>query len=275
MNHIIGLESIKKNVENYTLDTLPHSIIILGKQGSGKHVIVNLICEKFNFELIDITKDLSEELVENIYRYPNIRSYMIDLRLITEKNQNIILKLFEEPPVNAFIFILANNSNQVLPTVLNRGLTIYIPRYDYNDLIVFAKSKNINLQDRYKHIIETPGDILSLYSNNTNLDKLEELIDKISSKLNIASYSNTLTIANKLNYSDEYDKFDIKLFLDLLCLKYSDNYLIKNISKDSKLYNIVNGYKKKLDLDPRLNKKNLITNMLGELWRVENADKLK
>lgn len=273
MCDIIGLESVKDRINAYALDTLPHSIIILGKRGSGKHLIVNYICNKFKFELMDISANLSDELIENIYLTPTIGAYLIDLRIITEKNQNVLLKLFEEPPANAFIFILANNSNQVLPTVLNRGFILNVPKYRYDDLVRFAQTKQITLEDKYKYVIETPGDVLTLYSSNTNLPDLENLIDKIESKLNIASYANTLTIANKLNYSDEYDKFDVDLFINLLCVKYATKYINENIEIDYKLYNMVNAYKKKLDKDPRLNRKILITNMLGNLWRTVNAIK--
>ena len=275
MNDLIGLKDIQNQLNTYTIDTLPHSIIILGKRGSGKHLVTNYICNKFKLELIDISANLSDELIENIYTVATIRAYLIDLHTITEKSQNIILKLFEEPPANAFIFVLANNSNQILPTVLNRGFILNMPRYSYADLVQFANTKQITLNDKYKYVIETPGDILNLYSGNTDLTKLEDLIDKIETKLNVASYANTLTIANKLNYSDEYDKFDANLFIDLLCTKYANKYINENVEIDYKLYNIANDCKKKLDKDPRLNKKILITNLLSNLWGVVNAVKSK
>lgn len=275
MCKIVGLSEIKKLLGTYSLDNFPHSVILLGRQGSGKHVIVDMICEKFKFNLIDISKELSDELIDNIYTFPNIQAYMMDLRIINEKSQNILLKLFEEPPVNAFIFVLANNSNQVLPTILNRGFKLFVPNYSFSELEEFAKGKNIELDFKYNNLIKTPGDILTLYSNNTNLEKLEDLTEKITDKLSVASYTNTLTIANKLNYSDEYDKFDVNFFLELLCMKYYEKYIEGELNNFN-LYNIVNTYKKRLTIDPRLNKKILISNMLGKLWlEVKNGTATK
>lgn len=271
MEEIIGLNAIKQQIDSYTFNTLPHSVILLGKEGAGKRLLVSYITNKFNIELLDITKDLSDELIDNIYRFPGVKAYLIDLRRVTEKTQNIILKFFEEPPVSAFIFVVANSANQVLPTVLNRGIKLYLPKYTEEELRTFARSKNIELKDDYKNIIETPGDILRLYTSNTSLEELEQLVDKIESKLNIASFANTLSIADKLNYDDEYDKFDVNFFLQLLCIKYAQRYINDNIAIDNKLFHVVNEYKKRLEMDPRLNKRLLISNMLCKLWKEVNA----
>ena len=92
MEEIVGLNSILDKIDTYSLDTLPHSIILLGKEGSGKHVISKYIGSRFNLDVLDISENLSEELIYNIYRYPSPRLYLVDLRLITEKDQNILLK---------------------------------------------------------------------------------------------------------------------------------------------------------------------------------------
>ena len=87
---IIGIIKI---INNYNIDNLPHSIILCGKEGCGKHILGQYISDKFNLNVLDITDNLSEELINNIYRNSTPRLYQVDLRKITEKDQNILLKL--------------------------------------------------------------------------------------------------------------------------------------------------------------------------------------
>lgn len=259
------LDLTKQFFDHYTLDTLPHSIILTGKEGSGKRTLARYLGDKFNLNLLDISDVLDEELINNIYRNPSLGLYEIDLRKITNKEQNVLLKLFEEPPANTFIVLIATDTTVILPTILNRGKVFNIRNYDKEYLIKFAKEKQIDIPENYfGSIIETPGDIARIYSNNVNLDAIKELADKIVSKLAVASYSNTLSIIDKLNFKDEYDKIDVDFFLKVLKFDCLESYINGN-KKAIDLFSIVNNTLLCLN-DLRLNKQILVTNMLTELW---------
>ena len=265
MEEIIGLDYLLDKIDSYTLDTLPHSLILVGKEGSGKHVVSKYISNHFNLNLLDISENLSEELIYNIYRNPTPRLYMVDLRKITEKDQNILLKLFEEPSSNTFVVLLTNSVLGVLPTILNRGQSIKIDNYRKEDLQKYGESHNINIDPKYYgSVIETPGDVLKIQTLNIDLDKIKELTDKIINKLNIASYANTLTIVDKLNFKDEYDKLDVDFFLKVLYHDSVENYIQGN-KETLKIVNIVSDNIKKM-ADTRLNKKVFISHLLSELW---------
>lgn len=265
MEEIIGLDYLLNKIDSYTLDTLPHSIILVGKEGSGKHVVSNYISNKFNLGLLDISEDLSEELIYNIYRNSSPRLYMVDLRNITDKEQNILLKLFEEPSSNTFVILLANTLFSILPTILNRGYVINIDKYNKQDLIKYGENHNIKVDSKYiGSVVETPGDIQKIYSYNIDLTKIEDLTDKIINKLDIASYANTLTIVDKLNFKDEYDKIDVGFFLKTLYYNSVKSYTEGN-NKVFKLIEVIIKNMRKLN-DTRLNKKILISHMLSEMW---------
>lgn len=265
MEKIFGLDYLTSKFDSYTLDTLPHSILIIGKEGSGKHVISNYLSDKFNLNLLDISDDLSDELIDNIYRDVSPRFYLVDLRKITEKEQNILLKLFEEPSANAYIILLANSTFSVLPTILNRGQIFNINIYDKATLMEFAKEKDVKVDMRYfGNVIETPGDIKKLYSSNVSMDTITDLTNKIINKINIASYANTLTIVNKLNFKDEYDKIDVDFFLKTLYYNSAEE-CIKGNDKAYTIYSNVGETLRKLT-DTRLNKRILVTHMLSEIW---------
>lgn len=262
---IFGLDYLTDKIDTYTIDTLPHSIILVGKEGSGKHVISDYISEKLQLPLLDISEELSEELISNIYCNPLPRLYRVDLRKIVEKDQNILLKLFEEPAQNAFIILLADNTFNVLPTILNRGILFTIKNYSAETLKEYAGEKKVDIDTHYLgNVVETPGDIQKIYSYNVSLDDIKELTNKIINKLNVASFANTLTIVDKLNFKDEYDKIDVDFFLKMLRVESSSAY--KDGNKNAlQIFSIINKTLYKM-IDTRLNKKILISNMLCEMW---------
>ena len=96
------------------------------------------------------------------------------------------------------------------------------------------------------------------------MNAITDLVDKIINKINIASYANTLTIVNKLNFKDEYDKIDVDFFLKTLYYNSAEE-CIKGNDKAYTIYSNVGETLRKLT-DTRLNKRILVTHMLSEIW---------
>ena len=48
---IKGQSKLLNIVNNFTLDTLPHTILLEGLKGSGKHSIVSYIADKLNLQI--------------------------------------------------------------------------------------------------------------------------------------------------------------------------------------------------------------------------------
>lgn len=269
MKDLVGLSKTKKFIDNCNPDTFPHSLILLGKEGSGKTEICNYIAEKLQFNTLDITLELSEDLIFNIYRYTGIRIYIIDTRKIPQKKQNVFLKLFEEPPSNSFVIVIANSKFQLLPTVINRGTVLNMDSYSKEDLLELCKINNIGVNEKYLHtLLKTPGDVLKLYSNNVNVEDLNKLCELVVNKLKIASLPNTLTIIDKINFKDEYDKMDLKFLLLFLYEKYINTYTENKDTMFLKCGRLVNETIKKLSVDKRLNKKVQMTELLIKLWKL-------
>ena len=42
---MIGQKRLLNVIDNYTIDTFPRSVILIGDQGCGKHTLVNYISE--------------------------------------------------------------------------------------------------------------------------------------------------------------------------------------------------------------------------------------
>lgn len=265
---MVGQKKLLEQLDKYTIDSFPRSTLIIGEKGCGKHMITKYISDVIiNLPLIDITELLSDEYIDQIHRNPNPSIYLIDLTIITEKAQNTILKFVEEPPANAFIIILAEYRNLVLNTVLNRCIIFEFERYSSEELKTFMDSDTH--ADIIISILRTPGKIKT--TNLKVFDEAKELALKMIHKVDQASYANTLSISNKINYKDEYDKVDIDTFFDLLCFLMLDEYKKSNNKKILSMYKLTGEHRKSL-LDKRINKKLLFENYLSDLWMLARSN---
>lgn len=267
MATIVGQTKLLSKIDSYNFDTLPHSIIFEGKKGSGKHTLVSYLGEKINLPVLDITEYINDDYIENIYREVNPKIYIVNSDLIKEKDQNMLLKFFEEPPLNAYIILLSSSIYSVLPTIKSRGFILRIDKYSKEDLISFCDLNNFKVEENILDLCEVPGDISKIYTNNINIEEINKLCGLIVDKLSKASFPNTLTIAEKINYKDEFDKIDLDFFIKILYNKLKDKYLLTKDSKYLDLLKIVFEFKSRL-YDPRLNKDMLIRNMLCNMWEI-------
>ena len=270
MENIIGQKEFLKKIDN--LKNLPNSFCLVGNEGSGKHLLAKYINHKFfNIDYLDITDSVNEETIDNIYTYPQKRMYVIDITEITEKEQNKLLKFLEEPYLNIYICLLAEDQSNLIRTVINRVQIFELDYYYINELEEVAEKNNITIDNKYYgRCLFTPGDVLKVKSNNIDLDKVDELADKIVNKLSVASFPNTLSIANKINFKDEYDKLDLMFLLYTLHYKYTWKSIEENDLKWTRLSIIVSTAYTDLIRDLRLDKKKRFTTMLIDLWETEH-----
>lgn len=266
MDRIIGLKNTLSYIDN--LKTLPNSFTLIGERGSGKHLIIEYINKKFfTIPYLDITDELDEGTLNNIYTYPQKRLYVIDISMITEKTQNILLKFLEEPYINIFIVLLTESIDSLLPTIKNRVINIYLDKYSIEELKEVANSNDIKVDDKYyKSILKTPGDVLRLKDDNIDLSKIDVLSSKIVNDIYRASFTNTLSLSEKINFKDEYDKIDLDFLLSFLVIEYMNKYIEKRDDNYLKLKEMVMNVKKNMLLDKRLDKKKLFTSLLIDLW---------
>lgn len=257
---LIGQDKLIAQLSNYTLETFPHTTLFCGQKGCGKHTLIKELSNKFNILLLDITKELNNDYISEIYINPISVMYIIDCDDIDIRQQNILLKILEEPLNNIYLVLLSSNDESLLPTVVNRCVKFKFENYTKEILSNFVKDVDINILE----YCDTPGQLVNL--NTKIFTELNNLCDKIVSHISVANYANTLSIANKINYKDEYDKYDLMLFFKVLCKKFYIDYRDNNNILSLKLYNIMNDIYKDF-LNSRLNKEYLVENMLSKLWK--------
>ena len=260
---MIGQERLVARLKSYSIATLPHSILITGEFGCGKHTLVNELRDYFGLDLFYITDNLTLEMIEQISERKLPAFYVIDATNITEKQQNVILKFLEEPSSLVYVIIICENKASLLETVVNRCVSFEFEPYSKETLLSFI-SDDVTNESLVLELCNTPGRIKLV--NSAVLHDMNELCKKIIDKIEIANYANTLSISNKINYDKNFDKFDIKVFINCLMYNLLSEYKEKNNIKLYEYYNIINKYSNRLS-DTRLNKEMIIENTLTELWQ--------
>lgn len=259
---ILGQEKLLSKLSSYSYSTFPRSSILLGPNGCGKKTVSAFIASKFNLELVNMTEEITQEFITNISLRVIPTLYVIDASLINERQQNMILKFLEEPNDYSFIVILTRDRVSLLPTIVNRCVVFEFERYTKEVLSMFIDSsvdKELAL-----NVCSTPGQLQEL--KMINMNELHELCKKIVSKMSVASFPNTLTISDKLNFKDEYNKFGVDMFFNMLIYVLFTSYKDTNDKNALNMYLTTVDYAKKMR-DKRLNFKHMVENYLSALWK--------
>lgn len=266
---MIGQESIKERLFVYqNASYLPNSMLFLGNKGCGKHTLANEVARHYNMPLLDISKDISQESIEQIYMTPIQAFYLIDMDEVSERQQNVLLKFIEEPLPNSHIILISSSKTSLLDTIVNRCVSYEFRPYAKEELRQFIKEGN---EEDILSICTTPGQIESL--NIQALSGLHDLCQTIVDKLGKAKYPNALVIAKKINYKDEYDKYDFDAFLNCLKLHLFNDYINNNSKLSLDLYYIVNNECKLLAI-PNINKEYFMEHMITTMWE-RSKDEIK
>lgn len=205
---MIGQEHFIEQLNKYSLLTFPHSVLLLGDRGSGHVDICNYIGDRFGVNVYDISDSISNDFINQIYLRTDPAIYIIDINKITEKEQNTILKLLEEPNGLTYIILYGESTFNVLETIINRSYVMKMDKYSREQLepLITSGDKEFILK-----LCNTPGQIE--IANHTDVAALHKLCITMLEKMGSANLGNALTITNKINFKDEYDKFDLDLFI--------------------------------------------------------------
>ena len=257
---IVGQTQLTKLMLDSNLGSFPHSLLLVGEKGCGKHLFANAFASHFGYELIDITELLTNDLLVELSLKPTITFCLVDLTQLTEKEQNILLKSLEDAPEHLYFILLAETLSYVLDTVVNRCYTAEFAPYSVEELKQFLPAGQ---SEELLQYFRTPGKLLS--AQKTNLEEMLKICNILLDKLETVNYANLLVVASKINYKDEYDKYDLDLFMGVLIHLARSKYVETKKDLYRKCYNICQTENKKLE-DKRLNKQYFVYNLLTNLW---------
>lgn len=200
-------------INSYTLSTLPHTIAIIGDKGSGRRTLLQYMVDSYNIECEDITFNISLDKINDVILSNTIKFYLIQIDDITEKVQNSLLKLLEEPSDTNYIVLIAENADSMLSTIYNRCFVIEMEHYTKEQLSSFTSDEFI------LGIVKTPGQVLDLANNN--IADIQSLCRKIFACIKTANFANCLVLPNKLKFKSDEKGFDCDIFFKMLLVESS------------------------------------------------------
>lgn len=229
----------KDLVDSYIIDNFPHSIILVGEDGCGKHTLCNYISSHLQFDCVDISNNLSLDILWESQLNSKPIIYLIDTDQKQIKYQNELLKTLEDYSSINYFILLSTNEKNILPTIINRCDVWRYRPYSIQELeLVSGSFKNLKL----KSIFHTPGQVLK-WGNNSLIDDIQNLCITIFDRIDNANISNILSISNKIDFNNKNsdDKYPIDLFKRILyyisyerCLNYKNNiyHAVYDLTRD-------------------------------------------
>lgn len=266
---MVGQKNLINKLMSYTIETFPRTLLLLGERGCGKHTLVkDIISPHLKLDVVDITENISIDYIVDIQLKAVPLIYVIDLSKLTDKQQNIILKFVEEPLSTSYVILLGESKQSILDTVYNRSVVYYFESYTAEELLTFANIANEETKTMLVKVCTTPGQVIE--TPEEKVKGIYELCNKIANKLNVAPFPNTLKISQLMNYREETDKFDVRMFFKTLTVVLHDSYKDNNKSDNLKLYYKTVEYQSKL-VNSKLNKEHLVENFLTVIWNLSRA----
>lgn len=255
---IKGQDKIINEINRKTLDTFPRSLMLVGDKGSGKHQLCNYIAERFNLQQLDITGNLEPEFIDEIYNRVEPYLYIIMINELSVKDENSILKFIEEPLKNSFIVLIAETTNGLLSTIVNRCQIWRLENYSQEFLRQFVDDETQYLLT----VATTPGQIIAL--KQQPVKEMILLADKIIDNIARANIANTLTLSNNFAFKEtDKNKFNLSIFVDILLERINNKYK-KQVDN-----NLVSAYNITVKLRNNLKVKNFDVKSLFEKYLID------
>mgnify|MGYP003334792210 CR=1 FL=1 len=66
---------------------------------------------------------------------------------LNHASSNALLKILEEPPENAYIFLTTNNISQILPTIRSRAAKVSLPEPSLEESKAFIKEQSLSIEE--------------------------------------------------------------------------------------------------------------------------------
>lgn len=266
---IVGQNRIKSVFDNYTLETMPRTLLILGEQGSGKTLLINELSKQLKLDIVTLSNQTTAEDLIDFAQQPLPKLYHINLSGISEKAQNKFLKFIEEPSPSVYIAMEAESEVGLLTTILNRCTKLVLEPYTIEELQSFTWSPK-NVDPLIYKFYNTPGKLNNLTSL-TSFDALCKLCNAILDffpKQASYEYAKAMSIVTKINTkTEEPNKFNFYIFIDVFSYTAFNHYLETSQPFSFEAYRYTIQQKQKL-LNKSVAKEAFLLTFLNHLWEM-------
>lgn len=213
---MIGQERLRRAIGS--MDPFPRASMFIGERGCGKHTLARETAGNLGMEAEDLTESASLEAFDAIASCPFPRAYLLNLSEMDERRQNILLKFVEEPPAGAYVMLMCEAKERVIPTLLNRCVQFEFAPYSKEEIAYFLPPEAADAC----MWISTPGQAKEV--DWKSVGAMKALCSNVVSNLGKANLPNALRIADRLNHGKDFAKFDPRMFFRMLASELLDAY---------------------------------------------------
>ena len=184
--------------------------------------------------LIEQIREMQEKIKVKPYQAGRRICFIEDAQIMTEQAQNALLKTLEEPPSHTLFFLLADNTNALLPTVLSRCQAFRVgsmPREDITRILASRLKLSREESMTYAALSQgIPGKALALAENEGFRKNRDRLTDGIS----LAGSPRILELYDVF----QGDRENVNDLLDILMLWFRDLLVLREIGSQDRIINL-------------------------------------
>lgn len=271
MNTIIGQTKLVAQMLDYTFETMPSTLLLLGETGCGKTLVTHKLAERIGLDVITLTNQTTaEELLE--YSHGAVPAlYHIDLSQITEKAQNKFLKFIEEPAPTVKIILEAESEVGILPTILNRCNKLTFDSYTIEELKSFSWAPK-SADPLFYYFCNTPGKLNEIGNPETFFELVNYcryIIARLPA-MNVLQYAEGIALNLPLQVKkNKTSKFDCELFLKVLAYVAFEDFKQSRSETSFKIYHCIISQRQKL-LNRSYSTNAFILSFFNQLWEVSH-----
>ena len=194
------------------LKKLPRFIVLVGELGSGRRTITQWVAQEMGARFIEVNRAVEDirNVVTQCYEVPDVTLYFIpDGDLMSAPAKSALLKVTEEPPMNAYFVISTVDADMLSPALVSRANVYHMDSYSMADISAFLNDPSADIQ---------------LYSNCCNNGREVNLVKQwgtdffnfvtlVMDNIDVVSSSNAFKMENKIAFTDDAEGYDVKIFL--------------------------------------------------------------
>lgn len=197
-------------------NNLPHFIVLVGRKGSGKRRIAEVIAETLGcvYSETDISVQNVREVIDTAYTSATRVLYCFaDADTMRAEAKNAMLKITEEPLVNAYFVLTVQDESSLLDTVKSRADVLRMLPYSNSDIRRYIELAHFDVpcdkRDLIVQICYTPGDVNILMEYNVQefYDYVKLVYDNIVEVEPANAFKSSLKLAIKTE-----EGYDLSLF---------------------------------------------------------------
>ena len=146
---------------------------------------------------------------------------------ITWEAANRLLKLLEEPPPHFAFFLVSDNPQKMIPTILSRCI-----KFEFNSL---QKDDLIEIFSIKMGFKKSEAKMLGWVAADTSMDIFSHAGKYLKYRMMVVEFLSNMKkrkLIDSLDYIDKIERGDLSIFCDLLVLILTDILLLKNGIQD-------------------------------------------